>query len=89
MPVPSAGAKAASASPDGAAAAAGTGTSPIDIDPRKEVNKVRSSLTVGPKKDRRYGRAGGKLTRGTRHAEGPEHLLTALRRRFIFACQSQ
>ncbi len=60
VPVPSAGAKAASASPDGgAAAAAGTGTSPIDIDARKEVNKVRSSLTVGPKKDRRYGRAGG------------------------------
>ncbi|KXZ55151.1 hypothetical protein GPECTOR_3g30 [Gonium pectorale] len=47
-------AAAGAAAPDGGSGSAGSSgaTAPIDIDARKEVNKVRSSLTVGPKKDR-------------------------------------
>ncbi|KAG2488624.1 hypothetical protein HYH03_012796 [Edaphochlamys debaryana] len=55
IPAPSGPAAAGSGSGGGASAdAAGSAgaTAPIDIDPRKEVNKVRSSLTVGSKKDR-------------------------------------
>ncbi|GFR48121.1 hypothetical protein Agub_g9948 [Astrephomene gubernaculifera] len=42
----------AAAAEGGSGSAGSSSTAPIDIDPRREVNKVRSSLTVGPKKDR-------------------------------------
>ncbi|EFJ50477.1 hypothetical protein VOLCADRAFT_120645 [Volvox carteri f. nagariensis] len=58
VPVPSAPASVGGAAPtpDTGSGSAGSSTAgataPIDIDPRKEVNKVRSSLTTWPKKDR-------------------------------------
>ncbi|GIL92012.1 hypothetical protein Vretimale_18512 [Volvox reticuliferus] len=56
--VPSASVSAGGAAPTSDTGGGSTGsstagaTAPIDIDPRKEVNKVRSSLSTFPKKDR-------------------------------------
>ncbi|GIL60624.1 hypothetical protein Vafri_15158 [Volvox africanus] len=58
MPMPSTSVSAGGAAPTSDTGGGSTGsstaggTAPIDIDPRREVNKVRSSLTTWPKKDR-------------------------------------